>query len=155
MIRLMFICHGNICRSPMAESVMSYLVSKEGLSGKIKVASAAAHTDEIGNPPHRGTVRALKEHEIPLVPHRAVLLNRADGDKYDIFLCMDRYNVADVSRILGEDKAEKVKLLLSYAGEDRPIADPWYTGDFEETYRDVWSGCNALLEYCKKSLETP
>jgi len=136
----------------MAESVMSYLVAREGLSDKISVASAAARTDEIGNPPHRGTVRTLQEHEIPLVPHRAVLLTRADGDKYDLFLCMDRYNVADVLRILGEDRADKVKLLLPFAGENRSIADPWYTGEFEDTFRDVWSGCNALLEYCKKSL---
>lgn len=149
MKKILFICHGNICRSPMAESVMSYLVQQNGLEGSILVNSAAAHTDEIGNPPHYGTRQKLARERIPLVPHRATLLTRRDGEEYDLLLCMDEYNVRDVKRIVGKENEHKVKLLLSYTPHARAIADPWYTGNFDETFDDVMAGCTGLLEQLK------
>lgn len=145
MTNILFICHGNICRSPMAESVFAYLLKQNGVQD-IKCASAAAHTDEIGNPPHYGTREKLRRENIPLIPHRARLLTRADGDKFDLLIGMDEYNVRDIKRIVGEKNAHKVHLLLEYAGASRPIADPWYTGDFDATFQDVILGCTTLLE---------
>ena len=130
----------------MAESVMAHMISERGLQGKIIVSSAAAHTDEIGNAPHYGTRRKLSEEGIPLVPHRARLMTREDGDEYDLLVGMDAYNVRDMRRIVGEKNASKVSMLLDGTPHPRPIADPWYTGNFEETYRDVKEGCSALLE---------
>ena len=130
----------------MAESVFVYLANARGLSGKATAASAAAHTDEIGNPPHRGTRAKLAEEGIPLIPHRARLLTRADGDKYDLLIGMDEYNRRDILRIVGAGNAHKVKCLLDFTAHPRAIADPWYTGNFDETYRDVVEGCNALLD---------
>ena len=146
MFKILFVCHGNICRSPMAESVMSYLISERGLEGKVAVSSAAAHTDEIGNPPHIGTRRKLADEGIPLIPHRARLMTREDGEEYDLLIGMDSYNVRDMRRIVGEKNATKVRMLLDGTSHPRPIADPWYTGNFEETYRDVVEGCKALIE---------
>ena len=146
MFKILFVCHGNICRSPMAESVMSYLISERALEGEIIVSSAAAHTDEIGNSPHIGTRRKLADEGIPLVPHRARLMTREDGEEYDLLVGMDAYNVRDMCRIVGEKNATKVRMLLDGTSHPRPIADPWYTGNFEETYRDVVEGCTALLE---------
>ena len=152
MIKLLFVCHGNICRSPMAESVMAYLIGNDGLKNAISVSSAAAHTDEIGNPPHRGTVNVLKEKKIPLIPHRARLMTAADGEEYDLLLGMDEYNVRDMKRIVGERNAVKVKKLLDFSARPRAIADPWYTGDFETTFDDILEGCSALIDYLKKQL---
>ena len=152
MVKLLFVCHGNICRSPMAESVMAYLVEKNGLTDRISASSAAAHTDEIGNPPHRGTVEILKRNNIPLVPHRARLMTAADGEHFDFLLGMDEYNVRDMKRIVGERNAGKVKKLLDFSVRPRAIADPWYTGDFETTYADVTEGCKALLEFILKDM---
>ena len=143
-MNIIFICHGNICRSPMAESVCAYLAKKRGMA--LTVASAAAHTDEIGNPPHRGTREKLKKMGIPLIDHRARLLTRADGDKYDLLIGMDDYNVRDIKRIVGERNAHKVKMLLDYTAHPRAIADPWYTGNFDETFCDILEGCQALLD---------
>ena len=145
-IRILFVCHGNICRSPMAESVLTDIIKKRGLADKITVRSAAAHTDEIGNPPHRGTREKLAREGIPLVPHRARLLTRADLDEYDLFLGMDEYNVRDMRRILGETCKDKIFMLLDFSARPRAIADPWYTGNFDETYDDIVEGCNALLK---------
>lgn len=149
-IRLIFICHGNICRSPMAESVMAYLVKERGLDGEIVVSSAAAHTDEIGNPPHYGTREKLKQEGIPLVPHRARLLTANDGGKYDYFLGMDDANVRDIRRILPSECNGKIFRLLDFTNTPRAIADPWYTGNFDATFNDVLAGCNALLDYLGK-----
>ena len=146
MSKILFVCHGNICRSPMAESVFTYLVRKKGMDGKISCASAVAHTDEIGNAPHYGTREKLRKEGIPLVPHRARLMTKKDGDDFDLLIGMDEYNVRDMKRIVGERNAHKVHLLLEYAGSPRPIADPWYTGDFDETFEDVMEGCTALLD---------
>ena len=145
MTNILFVCHGNICRSPMAESVFTYLVRQKGMEGKVCCASAAAHTDELGNPPHYGTREKLRKERIPLVPHRARLMTKQDGEEFDLLIGMDEYNVRDMKRIVGEKNAHKVHLLLEYAGSSRPIADPWYTGDFDETFDDVMEGCTALL----------
>ena len=144
MKKVVFICTGNTCRSPMAESVFAFLL-KERKIDDISCASAAAHTDEIGNTPHLGTREKLKKEGIPLVPHRARLMTKADGEHFDLLIGMDEYNVRDMKRIVGEKNAHKVHLLLEYAGSDRPIADPWYTGDFDETFEDVMTGCKELL----------
>lgn len=148
MIRLLFVCHGNICRSPMAESVCAYEIAKRGIKN-LSADSAAAHTDEIGNPPHRGTQEKLRREGIPLIPHRARLLLRADGEKYDYFIGMDEYNVRDMRRILGEIQKPVCKL-LDFTSSPRAIADPWYTGNFDETFSDVTEGVNALLDYLEE-----
>lgn len=145
MIRILFICHGNICRSPMAESVMSYLIGERGAEG-IAVGSAAAHRDELGNPPHYGTQEVLRRHKIPLVPHRATLLTGRMCDGYDLLIGMDEVNVRDIRRIAGEQNGHKIHKLLDFTSRCGPIADPWYTGDFDATFADVWEGCNALLD---------
>ena len=151
MIKVLFICHGNICRSTMAESVMTYLVNERGISDKFYIFSAATSTEEIGNPPHYGTVRKLREVGIPVVPHRAVQLTKADYDKYDYLIGMDSANIRNMTRICGGDPQGKIRRLLSFAGKERDIADPWYTGNFDETYSDVLEGCLALLAYLKES----
>lgn len=148
MIRLLFVCHGNICRSPMAESVCAYEIQKRGIKN-VSVDSAAAHTDEIGNPPHRGTVEKLRREGVPLIPHRARLLTKGDAEKYDYFLGMDEYNVRDMKRILGDTKKSVCKL-LDFTSSPRAIADPWYTGNFEVTFSDVMEGVNALLDFLEE-----
>ncbi len=146
-IGCMFVCLGNICRSPMAESVMSDLVQKSGIKGRVFVASSATSNEQIGDVPYYATQEKLRKEGIPLVPHRAVRLTEEDGDKYDYFLCMDEYNLRDVRRILGERNAHKAYLLLSFAGESRAVADPWYTRDFDCAYADILRGCKGLLRY--------
>lgn len=145
MLNILFVCHGNICRSPMAESVFTFYARRRGVSDAA-CASAAAHTDEIGNPPHYGTREKLRKEGIPLVPHRARLMTRADGELYDLLIGMDEYNVRDMKRIVGEKNAHKVHLLLEFAGSRRAIADPWYTGDFDAAFEDISEGCTALLD---------
>lgn len=150
MISILFVCHGNICRSPMAESVFANLVKEAGVSEHFSISSAAAHSDEIGNPPHRGTQRILSEKGVPLVPHRARLMTDEDGTNYDYLIGMDEYNVRDMRRIVKVEHLDKVSKLLDFTARPRAIADPWYTGDFEYTYRDVSEGCNALLAFLRE-----
>ncbi len=147
MIGILFVCHGNICRSPMAESVFSSLVAAHGMEGCVFVASAAAHSDALGEPPHRGTREKLAREGIPLIPHRARLMTAADGDTYDYLIGMDDWNVRDMRRIVGERNAGKVCKLLDFSSRPRAIADPWYTGNFDETFDDIVEGCNALLKH--------
>ena len=151
-IKVLFVCHGNICRSTMAESVMTYLVNQKGLSNEIAVASAATSTEEIGNPPHHGTVSKLREKGVPLVPHRAVQMTKRDYEHYDYLIGMDSANVRNMERICGGDPEGKIYKLLEFAGETRDIADPWYTGRFSLTYEDVLRGCSALLEQLEEKL---
>ena len=147
MISILFVCHGNICRSTMAESVMTYLVSKRHLSDQFQIASAATGREEIGNSPHYGTVGKLRAVGIPVVPHRAVQMTKQDYDKYDYLIGMDDANIRNMTRIAGGDPEHKIHKLLEYAGSNRAIADPWYTGEFDVTYDDVLEGCEALLDF--------
>lgn len=145
MTRIMFVCHGNICRSPMAEFVLRDLARRRGLGEKITAASSATSREEIGNGVHPGTRRKLGELGISCGGKRAVQLAADDYGRYDLILCMDANNVRGALRILGADPVGKVKRLLDLTGRPGDIADPWYTGNFEETYQDVCRGCEALL----------
>ena len=151
MIKVLFICHGNICRSPMAESVMTRMVNEQGLGDRFVIRSAATSTEEIGNPVHHGTAAILKRHGIPLVPHRAVQLRRSDYADFDYIIGMDEWNKKNILRIIGADPEEKVYSLLDFSENPRPIADPWYTGDFVATYNDITEGCEALLKKIKEA----
>lgn len=142
---ILFLCHGNICRSPMAEFVMRELVRRAGRDD-IEVASVALHTDEIGNDIHYGTRRKLQVEGIPFASRRAWLLNAAKAKEYDLLIGMDDYNIADLRRLVFPEDAGKIKKLLSFAGSECDIADPWYTGNFDQTYADILEGCTALLE---------
>ena len=150
MHKIMFVCHGNICRSPMAEFIMKDIVKKSGKEDEFYISSSATSTEEIwqgvGNPVYPPAKRELLKHGISCDGKRAVQLKAEDYEKYDLFLCMDSANVRNATRILRGDKDGKVKKLLSFVGEDRDVADPWYTGDFETTYQDVYSGIVALLK---------
>ena len=150
MIKVLFLCHGNICRSTMCESVMTHLVKNRHLSPLFTIASAATSRVELGNPPHYGTVPKLRQVGIPVIPHRAIQMTRADYDNYDYLIGMDSANIRNMTRIAGGDPEGKIYKLLSFAGIDRDVEDPWYTGDFDATYRDVSLGCEALLDYCMK-----
>ena len=150
MIKVLFICHGNICRSTMAESVLSHLVKKYDLADVFYINSAATSREEIGNPPHYGTVRQLQQVGIPVVPHRAVQMTKQDYAEYDYLIGMDTANIRNMNRIAGGDPKGKIYKLLSFAGEGRDVADPWYTGDFDVTYRDVLAGCEGFLEFLKE-----
>ena len=134
----------------MAESVFVHILKERGLSGEYVVSSAATHTEELGNPPHRGTVQALRERGIPVVPHRARLLSLADGDAWDYIIGMDAENFRHMRRILGECYSNKISLLLDYTDTPRAIADPWYTGNFDETYGDIREGLEAFLAHLEK-----
>ncbi|MGI6270496.1 MAG: low molecular weight protein-tyrosine-phosphatase [Candidatus Howiella sp.] len=144
MIKILFICHGNICRSPMAEFVMKELLRKAGRTD-IQIASAATSNEEIGNDVHPGTKRRLEALGIPYTRRRAVRMTAADYGVYDLLIGMDRQNVRNILRITGGDPKGKVHLLLEYAGEPDDIADPWYTGNFTETSDDILRGCEGLL----------
>lgn len=150
MTKLLFVCHGNICRSPMAQSVMTYLVKEKGLTD-IQVDSAATSTEEIGNPVHPGARRALERHEIPLIPHLARQMTRQDGEDYDYLIGMDSANLGNMARITGS--MDKISALLDWTSLPRDIADPWYTGDFETTFREIWEGCSALLDALEKGTQ--
>lgn len=150
MIRILFVCHGNICRSTMAQSVLQYMADNEGLSDSLEIDSAATSTEEIGNPPHRGTVGELRRHHIPVVPHRARQLTKADEAGYDYLIGMDSANIRNMQRITGG--SDKIYKLMEFADSGRDVADPWYTGDFAQTYADVKLGCEKLLERLKNEL---
>ena len=146
MIRIMFVCHGNICRSTMAESVFTDLVNKKDLADIFYINSAATSREEIGNGVHYGTVNQLRKVGVPVIPHRAVQMTKADYDSYDYLIGMDTANIRNMNRIVGSDPEGKIYKLLSFAGSGRDVADPWYTGDFATTYDDVLAGCAGLLE---------
>lgn len=151
MIRIMFVCHGNICRSPMAEFVFRDMVQKEGLEHLFQIASSATSTEEIGNPVHTGTRNKLMEYGILTGQKKAVQLRKNDYEKYDYIIGMDQRNIININRILGDDKENKIFRLLDLTEHKRDIADPWYTGDFDLTYEDVYEGCHALLAFSLKN----
>ena len=146
-IRVLFICHGNICRSTMAESVLTHIVKEKHLEDLFYINSAATSREEIGNGPHYGTVNKLRNVGIPVIPHRAVQMTAADYDKYDYLIGMDTANIRNMNRIAGGDPEEKIYKLLTFAGSGRDVADPWYTGDFDATYDDVVEGLNGFIKY--------
>ena len=145
MIRVLFICHGNICRSPMAEFIMKDLIRKAGCEKEITVDSVAATTEEIGHDMYPPAKRMLTKKGIPFTPRRARLITKEDYERADYIVCMDEENLYDLSRLTRGDPEKKVSLLLSWVGRRGEVADPWYTGDFEETYDDLVEGCRALL----------
>ncbi len=145
MIKILFVCHGNICRSTMAESVMTHLVKQRHLEHRFLISSAATSREEIGNGPHYGTVSKLRAVGIPVIPHRAVQMTKADYNRYDYLIGMDDANIRNMARIAGGDPENKIHKLLKYAGSSRAIADPWYTGNFDVTYDDIMEGCEAFL----------
>ena len=158
MIKILFVCLGNICRSTMCQSVFTYLVKQAGREGEFYIESAATSREEIGNGPHYGTVNKLRQEGIPVVPHRAVQMTGADYDKYDYLIGMDDANIRNMARICGGDPEGKFYKLLDFEGIEqketavrrgmaRSVADPWYTDDFDATYRDVIAGCTGLLNY--------
>ena len=149
MKKILFVCHGNICRSPMAEFVMKDMVKKAHMEDRFVIASAATSTEEIGNPVHWGTREKLNAVGISCKGKTARQMTRRDYQDYDLLIGMDRANIRNMVRIAGGDPDGKIHYLLEYAGKSRDIADPWYTGDFEATYRDVVEGCTALLDSLK------
>ena len=162
MIKVLFICHGNICRSPMGEFVMKDLAVRAGFSvlgvncdsegvADFRIDSAATSTEEIGNPVYPPARRKLAEHGIDCSGKKSRQIQRSDYDYYDYIICMDEYNLRNVNRMIGPDVEGKVHMMLEYAGRDGDsVADPWYTGDFDETWRDVSAGCKGLLEALRK-----
>ena len=148
MIRILFVCHGNICRSPMAEFVMKDLVKNAGLENQFHIESAATSTEEIGNPVYPPARRKLAEHGISCAGKTSRQLAKADYAQYDLLIGMDRANIRNMNRICGGDPDGKIKLLLDYTARPGDVADPWYTGDFDATWRDVLEGCRELLRLC-------
>lgn len=149
MIKVIFICHGNICRSTMAEFVFKDMVRKAGLEADFHIESAATSREEIGNDTHPGTKRKLTEQGIPFTKRGARQVKKADYSEYDYLIIMDRENERGLSRIIGSDTEHKVYKLLEFAGKDRDIADPWYTGNFDDTYDDVVEGLDGFVEHLK------
>lgn len=146
MYKIMFVCHGNICRSPMAEFVLRDMVKKRGISEHFLIASSATSREEIGNGVHRGTKKKLAEHHISTDGKYAVQFTKEDYKTFDYIIVMDSYNIINLMHIIGEDTEKKVYKLLDFStGGD--ISDPWYTGNFDDTYRDVVSGCEGLLRH--------
>lgn len=151
MISILFVCHGNICRSPMAEFILKDMVRKQGLADQFYIASAATSTEEIwngsGNPVYPPAKAELAKHGLSCEGKRAVQLKREDYEKYDYLIGMDSANIRNMNRILGGDPEGKIYKLLSFAGSDRDVADPWYTGKFDVTYKDIEVGCEAFFDY--------
>lgn len=145
MTRILFVCHGNICRSTMAQFVMEDLVRRAGREDEFIIDSAATSREELGNPPHHGTVAKLREVGVPVGRHRARQITRAEYADWDHIVYMDEENAWGLERILRGDPDDKVSRLLDWADSPRDVADPWYTGDFDATYEDVLAGCEALL----------
>ncbi len=147
MIKVLFVCHGNICRSPMAQYVLQNMVEERGIADSFYIDSAATSAEELGNGVHYGTRRKLAEVGIPCGGHRAVQLTKQDYDKFDYLIGMDSANMRNINRIVGFDAEKKVYKLLDFTNMHRDIADPWYTGNFDQTYEDIVAGCEGLLNY--------
>lgn len=151
MIKVLFICHGNICRSPMAEMVFKDMVRKQHLESQFYINSVATSREELGNGVHPGTRSKLAQVGITCEDHRSTQITKKDYDAYDYLIVMDTNNIRNLMRIIGDDPEHKVSMLLDYANrKGQSIADPWYTGNFDETYEDVVDGCEGLLAYIMK-----
>ena len=154
MIKILFICHGNICRSPMAEFVMKDIVEKLGISHKFHIASCATSTEEIwggrGNPVYPPAKKRLAQEGISCEGKRAVQLKRSDYDEYDYLIGMDSANIRNIERMTGHSNSDKIFKMLEFAGSNRDVADPWYSGDFDATFDDVTAGCMGLIEYLRE-----
>lgn len=147
MHRIMFVCHGNICRSPMAEFIMKKIVAEKHIENEYYIRSSATSTEEIGKSVYPPAKAELLKHGISCNGKTAVQLKKSDYENYDYFIGMDTANIRNMNRILGNDKEEKIYKLLNFANNGGDVADPWYTGNFSTTYNDILQGCNALLEY--------
>lgn len=147
MIKVLFICHGNICRSPMAEFLFKDMVKRFGKEDLVYIESCATSAEEIGNPVHYGTRRILNDLNIDCSKKRARRIRISDYDNFDYLICMDMENKYSLNRIIGNDYKNKVHMLLEYANLNRDISDPWYTGDFNETYKDIMLGLNAFYHF--------
>ena len=152
MINILFICHGNICRSTMAEFYMKHIVAKAGLSDSIYIESAATSCEEIGNDTHYGTKQKLDEMGIPHTRRKARQVTVDDYHNFDYLIIMDENNARNLHRIIGDDVDSKVYKAMCFVGESRDVKDPWYTGNFDETYEDVSRSCDALLELLKTKI---
>lgn len=150
MIKVLFICHGNICRSPMAEFIFKDIVRRAGLADKFEISSAATSTEEIGNPVHPGTRNILDALGIDSSGKRAVQIRKSDYDYYDYLIGMDSWNIRNMLQIFGKDRENKVYKLMDFTGRPEDVADPWYTGNFDATYRDISEGCEGLFERLTK-----
>ncbi len=146
MKKILFICHGNICRSPMAEMFFKDLVKRNGYEKDFYIDSAATDYDEIGNGMHRGTREILEQHNIPFSNHRARIVTKQDYEDFDFLVIMDSENERHLKRIVGNDEKNKIRYLMSFAGKNRDVADPWYTRNFYATWNDINEGCTALLK---------
>ncbi len=151
LIKVLFVCHGNICRSPMAEFVFKDMVKRRGISEMFHIASAATSTEELGSVVHHGTRKVLNVLGISTEGKRAVQMTKADYREYDYIIAMDQRNVININRIIGNDSKKKIQRLMDLTPKGGDIADPWYTDDFEKTYEDIYEGCEALLRFlCHK-----
>ncbi len=149
MIKILFVCHGNICRSPMAEFCMKDMVKKAGISDKFEIASAATSTEEIGNPVYPPAKEVLAKHGISCVGKTARQMTKSDYEYYDYIIAMDRFNLKNMKKFVEDDPEGKVSLLMSHTQRPGDVADPWYTGDFDKTWADVFEGCKYILDEIK------
>ncbi|MBR4376049.1 MAG: low molecular weight phosphotyrosine protein phosphatase [Spirochaetia bacterium] len=150
MTKILFICHGNICRSAMSEFIMRDMVEKRGLSDQIQVASGATSREEIGNDMYTPAKRKLDKEHIPYTRRQARQVTPSDYDEYDLLLCMEQYNIRNLKRIIPNDPKHKIHLLLDYTDNPRDISDPWYTDDFDTAYDDIVAGCTGLLTFLSR-----
>lgn len=149
MIKVLFVCHGNICRSPMAEFIFKDIVKKEGLEKEFEIRSAATSTEEIGNPVYPPARKILAEYGISCNGKTAVQMTKSDYDYYDYIIAMDSYNLRNMKRFTGDDEKKKVSLLMDYTARRGDVADPWYTGDFETARKDISDGCASFFNFLK------
>ncbi len=152
MIKILFVCHGNICRSPMAEFILKDMVKKAGIEKDFEIRSAATSTEETGNPVYPPARRILAEHGISCEGKTAVQMTKADYAYYDYIIAMDRSNLRNMKRFVGDDEQKRVSLMMDYTNRQGDVADPWYTGDFETTWNDICEGCEGLLETIEEEI---